>query len=293
MSRLKAVKENNAKRRTRPAASDAGASKDAGENRENQENRLDESARGLCVMAGVGVVVGILAGMFGIGGGTIIVPALVWLGLTQRHAAATSLMAIVPTSISGVVSYAAGGNVSWLAAVLVFCGLFCGGQVGSWLLSKLPERVLRWIFVFFLAFVIINELASNPSRDSQITFDIPGMVGLVAFGVGAGVLAGLLGIGGGAICVPALSILFGASDLIARGTSLLAMFPNAITTSVANARRGMVHAKAALVIGVTAAVTTPAGTWIAGAITPRAGAVLFSAYLTILLVRSIWVALKA
>lgn len=68
---------------------------------------------------------------------------------------------------------------------------------------------------------------------------------LVVVGVVVGLLSGMFGIGGGALAVPALSILFGASDLIARGTSLLAMFPNSITTSVANLKRNLVHVKAA------------------------------------------------
>lgn len=257
------------------------------------ENHLDESPRGIVIMAVVGVAVGILSGLFGIGGGTVIVPALVWLGLTQRHAAATSMMAIVPTAISGVVSYAVEGDVDWAAAALVFCGMFVGGQIGSWLLSKLPELVLRWAFVLFLVFVIVNQAMSNPSRDSEIVMSAATVAGLIAFGVIAGILAGLLGIGGGAICVPALSIIFGASDLIARGTSLLAMFPNAITTSVANTRRRLVHVKAALIIGVIAALTAPLGTWMAAAVTPRMGAILFTVYLCVLLARSLWVAIKA
>ena len=70
------------------------------------ETALDGSARSIIVLIVVGMLVGVLSGMFGIGGGTVIVPALVWLGLSQRNAAATSTLAIVPTSISGVVSYA-------------------------------------------------------------------------------------------------------------------------------------------------------------------------------------------
>ncbi|KFI94437.1 integral membrane protein [Bifidobacterium saguini DSM 23967] len=258
-----------------------------------EQNHLDESPRGLIIMAVVGVAVGVLSGMFGIGGGTVIVPALVWLGLTQRHAAATSMMAIVPTAVSGVISYAFESDVDWIVAAIVFAGMFVGGQIGSWLLSKLPELVLRWAFVVFLLFVMVNQAMSNPSRDSRIELTVGTVVGLIVFGVIAGILAGLLGIGGGAICVPALSILFGASDLIARGTSLLAMFPNAITTSVANVRRRMVHVKAALIIGIVAALTAPLGTWIASAVTPRTGAILFTAYLCVLLVRSFWVAFKA
>ena len=257
------------------------------------ETALDGSARSIIVLIVVGMLVGVLSGTFGIGGGTVIVPALVWLGLSQRNAAATSMLAIVPTSISGVISYATGGHVDWLAAALLFCGMFVGGQIGSWLLSRLPELVLRWIFVAFLVFVVINQVSFVPSRDHQITMTVATGVCMVLLGVVIGMLAGLLGIGGGALAVPALSILFGASDLIARGTSLLAMFPNSITTSVANLKRNLVHVKAALIIGLVAAVTAPLGTWIAGEVSPRVGAIMFACYLCVLLVRSVFVAVKA
>ena len=257
------------------------------------ETALDGSARSIIVLIVVGMLVGVLSGMFGIGGGTVIVPALVWLGLTQRNAAATSTLAIVPTSISGVVSYATGGHVDWLAAVLLFCGMFVGGQIGSWLLSRLPELVLRWIFVVFLVFVVVDQVSFVPSRDHQIAMSVTTGICLALLGVIIGTLAGLLGIGGGALAVPSLSMLFGASDLIARGTSLLAMFPNSITTSVANMKRNLVHVKAALIIGLVAAVTAPLGTWIAGEVSPRVGAIMFACYLCVLLVRSVFVAVKA
>lgn len=203
------------------------------------------------------------------------------------------MLAIVPTSISGVISYAHNGNVDWVAAALLFVGMFAGGQFGSWLLSRLPELVLRWVFVVFLIFVTANQVIFTPSRDQRISMSVVTGIGLVLLGVVIGTLAGLLGIGGGALAVPALSILFGASDLIARGTSLLAMFPNSITTSVANMKRKLVHIKAGLIIGVIAALTTPFGTWVAGAVSPRAGAIMFAAYLCVLLVRSFFVAVKA
>lgn len=257
------------------------------------ETALDGSARSIIVLIVVGMLVGVLSGTFGIGGGTVIVPALVWLGLSQRNAAATSTLAIVPTSISGVISYATGGHVDWLAAALLFCGMFIGGQIGSWLLSRLPELVLRWIFVAFLVFVVINQVSFVPSRDHQIAMSVTTGICLALLGVIIGTLAGLLGIGGGALAVPSLSMLFGASDLVARGTSLLAMFPNSITTSAANLKRRLAHVKTALIIGVTAAVTAPLGTWIAGEVSPRVGAIMFACYLCVLLVRSMFVAVKA
>lgn len=257
------------------------------------ETALDGSARSIIVLIVVGMLMGVLSGMFGIGGGTVIVPALVWLGLSQRNAAATSTLAIVPTSISGVISYATGGHVDWLAAALLFCGMFIGGQIGSWLLSRLPELALRWIFVAFLVFVVINQVSFVPSRDHQIVMSVTTGICLALLGVIIGTLAGLLGIGGGALAVPSLSMLFGASDLIARGTSLLAMFPNSITTSAANLKRKLAHVKTALIIGLVAAVTAPLGTWIAGEVSPRVGAIMFACYLCVLLVRSVFVAVKA
>lgn len=263
------------------------------ESEKAEELRSVRSARNTVILVIVGVAVGLLSGMFGIGGGTVIVPALVWLGFSQRNAAATSMLAIVPTSISGVLSYAYNGNVDWIAAMLLFCGMFVGGQIGSWLLSRLPELVLRWVFVAFLVFVVINQLLFVPSRNQQITMNVATGICLVLLGVLIGVLSGLLGIGGGALAVPALSILFNASDLIARGTSLLAMFPNAITTSVANHKRKLLHVRSALIIGITAALVTPAGTWIAGAVSARVGSIMFAMYLCVLLVRSLFVAIKS
>ena len=153
--------------------------------------------------------------------------------------------------------------------------------------------MLRWIFVAFLVFVVINQVSFVPSRDHQIVMSVTTGICLALLGVIIGTLAGLLGIGGGALAVPSLSMLFGASDLIARGTSLLAMFPNSITTSAANLKRRLAHVKTALIIGVTAAVTAPLGTWIAGEVSPRVGAIMFACYLCVLLVRSVFVAVKA
>lgn len=252
----------------------------------------DDTPRNIAVLVAVGLLCGVLSGMFGIGGGTIIVPALVWLGLSQRHAAATSLAAIVPTSISGVIAYATGGDVDWIAALLLIVGVVVGSQLGSLLLSKLPEVVLRWVWVVFLLFVVIEQLLFVPDRGGTIDLHALSGLGIAAMGVVVGTLAGVLGIGGGAIMIPGLSFLFGASDLIARGTSLLAMFPGALTGTAANWRRGLVHLKAGLIIGVVAAFTAPLGTWVAELLSPRAGNYLFAAYLTVIVARSAFAAWK-
>ena len=236
---------------------------------------------------------GFLSGLFGIGGGTIIVPALVLCGMTQRRAAATSLAAIVPTSVVGVVTYGVHGNVDWLAAVLLAIGIVGGSQIGSWLLSRLPERVLRWAFVVFLVVIIVQQFVVVPSRDAQIHLTVPSGIALVVMGVAVGTLSGILGIGGGTILVPALTLLFSASDLVARGTSLLAMFPGAISGTAANLRRRTVDLRAGLLVGVCACVLTPVGEAVASAMSAQINQWLFAAYVVFLLIRSLWVAVRA
>jgi len=82
-------------------------------------------------------------------------------------------------------------------------------------------------------------------------------------GVAAGVLSGLFGVGGGAIFVPALVLIFGVAQLDAEGTSLLAMIPVALLGAVTQSRSGLVAWRPALVIGLTAGVGVLAGSVLA------------------------------
>src|SRR5690606_5469721 len=96
-----------------------------------------------------------MSGLFGVGGGTVIVPLLVLLlRFDQRLAAGTSLAAIVPTAAVGVVSYASHGAVAWVPALILAAAAVIGAQLGTWLLPRLSQTVLRWFFVAVLVVVI-------------------------------------------------------------------------------------------------------------------------------------------
>ena len=234
------------------------------------------TARFYIVAILVGLAAGLLSGLFGVGGGTVIVPALVFfLGFNQRLAAGTSLAAIVPTATVGVISYATTGSVAWVAAIILAAGAIIGAQIGTWLLHRLPLPVLRWGFVGFLVLVIISLYLVIPSRDAGIEYTILSVVGLIVLGLITGILAGLLGVGGGIVVVPGLMILFGASDLEAKGTSLLMMIPTALSGTVGNLRRKNVDLPAAIAIGIAACTTTALGAWIATLVDPFVGNVLF------------------
>jgi uncharacterized membrane protein YfcA len=100
----------------------------------------------------LGVVAGILAGMFGVGGGILFVPTLTWLGLTQLHAEATSLLAIIPTVIVGVWRHNRYGNVRWKPAVVIGVSSIGAAVGGAQVAESLPESTLRKLFAVLLLF---------------------------------------------------------------------------------------------------------------------------------------------
>lgn len=105
----------------------------------------------------LGLFGGVLAGLFGVGGGILFVPALVLvLGLTQVHAEATSLLAILPTVVAGAWQQHRYGNVDWRAALLVGLGSIAGVEGGVQLAKALPEDVLRRLFAVFMLVVAAN-----------------------------------------------------------------------------------------------------------------------------------------
>jgi uncharacterized membrane protein YfcA len=99
----------------------------------------------------IGLVGGMLAGLFGVGGGIVFVPTLVLaLGLTQLHAEASSLLAILPTAIVGSWRQYRYGNVDLRAAALVGVASIGGVQIGVVVAESLPEVTLRRLFGLLL-----------------------------------------------------------------------------------------------------------------------------------------------
>jgi len=188
----------------------------------------------------------------------------------------------VPIATVGVISYAVHGSVDWIAALLLAAGAIVGAQIGSYLLPRVPITVLRWGFVAFLGAVIVMLFIVVPSRDAVLVLDVLTVLALLALGVVTGILAGLLGVGGGIIVVPALMLVFGTSDLIAKGTSLLMMIPTAVSGTIGNVRRGNVDLVAAAIIGLAACTTTALGAWIAVQVDPLVANILFALFLTVI-----------
>lgn len=103
----------------------------------------------------VGGSAGLVSGLFGIGGGILIVPALVvWIGYTQQQATGTSLAILLPPiGLAAVLEYARHGNVEWKAAAVIAATMFAGSYLGARVGNRLPEAQVKLAFGLFVTAV--------------------------------------------------------------------------------------------------------------------------------------------
>ena len=223
-----------------------------------------------------GVVGGFLSGFFGVGGGIIMVPLLMmWAKFDQKRASATSLLAIVPTSLVGAMTYASNHQVDVLVAVFVAIGAIVGAPLGSKLLRVLPVAVVHWTFITMMVIEAFRLLfVTDVTRGSfELTFFTG--AGLIGLGLLMGVASGMLGIGGGVIAVPVFMSVFGLVPLLAKGTSLLAMVPTAIAGTIPNLRAGLVVLKDGVIVGLAAVAASFGGVALAFILPDQLSAQLF------------------
>jgi len=210
----------------------------------------------------IGLIAGLMAGLFGIGGGFVMVPLFVlWLGMAQKRAHATSLLSVAFIGVAALVGYVNLGQIDWPAAALITSGAVFGIFLGVRLLAKVSERTLSFIFAAVLLAAAIRLLLS--AAPTQIFHGLWAQVLLVIIGFLSGTLAGLLGIGGGIVIIPALIICSGITPEVARGTSLVVIVATAFVGASLHHRLGNIDHKIAVYAGIAGIPSAIFGAFIA------------------------------
>jgi uncharacterized membrane protein YfcA len=181
----------------------------------------------------VGVCAGFLSGFLGVGGGLVIVPALMLLfGYSIKRAVGTSLATIVPVSIVAILAdlEMKPANIHWMIALALTAGSFFGSIVGARLLRRLPDTPLRTLFAGALLIAAYRMLPTfGASSDGLMLLREHRAMGdalALPIGVLAGMASTLFGLGGGIVTVPCLQVLFrDISFHAARATSLVTIAP--------------------------------------------------------------------
>jgi uncharacterized membrane protein YfcA len=195
----------------------------------------------------IGVLAGGFSGLTGVGGGAIMVPLLTRrIGLSQHRAHGTSLAIIMFVAMAGVLPYWRAGNIDWRLAAALIPGGLVGVFAGARAMVRVPALQLRLLFGAFLFFVAFRQLAWHLTADAPAA-GAEGLAVDLAFGFAGGVLAGVLGVGGGAIFVPAI-VIFGLAagagggdpQKIAQGVSLVVIVATAALGTATNLRQDVV-----------------------------------------------------
>ena len=186
-----------------------------------------------------GLAAGVLSGLFGIGGGTIMTPAVqALLGAPPIVALATPLPAIFPTAITGAWTYRQGGQLDERAARWIVGPGIVGAVAGAALTDVIETHLLLIVTALLLAREAVGILRGAARREAAGEPDPGTPLQLAGIGLAAGFVSGLLGVGGGIIMVPLLVGVLKMPLKRALGTSLLAIVVLVIPGTVVHASLG-------------------------------------------------------
>ncbi len=194
----------------------------------------------------VGLAAGILSGLFGVGGGIVMTPGLTaFAGIAPILAVATPLPVILPTAAVGALTYHRAGEVDIRAATWISLTGSTASAVGALLTEVVNARLLLVATAALLAWQSLQILRGRSRASTVEERPIPAWT-LAMVGVAAGLLSGLLGIGGGLVIVPALAGMLGMPLKRALGTSLVAVVVLVIPGTIVHAALGNIDWAAAL-----------------------------------------------
>ena len=203
-----------------------------------------------------GIIAGTFGGLLGIGGGLIMLPSLTFIfGYPLKLAIGTSITAVVFTAVSGALGHLRLGNVDFSTAKIVSVSGAAGAILGSGIFLLLAEKIfiLEILMGFAFLYTALRMILEGLKREEKTEgrkIQISGSKISKAFlGFSVGILAGLLGIGGGFVLVPSFVYLFGSTVKIAVGTSLASFLGIALVSSAFKLYQGFVDIPAALFLG--------------------------------------------
>lgn len=261
----------------------------------------------------LGTLVGFSLGLTGGGGAIFAVPLLVYgMGVPAREAVGVSLLTVGSTSLVGFIQRARRGMVEFPTGLLFAVAGMIGAPAGSWLGNRIPEGVLLGLFALLMLVIAVRmwlKAADSAARlpviddnkgptcqrdpEGKLRLTSQCALLLAAIGLGAGVLSGLFGVGGGFIIVPALVMFSGMGMQRAIGTSLLVITLISASGTVSHLLAGKdLSLSTAGVFTVGSILGLFAGSWLAHRLAGAALQKLFSAAIVLValyvIFRTLW-----
>jgi uncharacterized membrane protein YfcA len=240
-----------------------------------------------------GFFIGILASMTGIGGGVFIVPILVFFySFIANSATGTSLTTIIFTAIASTINYAKQKRIYYKTGLILVITTAPGAYIGAWLATIMEERLLGLVFGVFLILVAARTIISEfrkKNRNKQTTTITDTQIihsgKTIALGIGlgffGGVASGLLGIGGGTLIVPIMSIALGMPIHYATATSMFTMIFTSISAVTKYTQSNLINFPVALTLAAGTIIGAQVGAYSSKKLSSRNLTLIFAIILII------------
>ena len=234
----------------------------------------------------LGLIAGVVSGLLGVGGGVIVVPALVlFFGYEIKKAVGISLATIVPTVLVALLIHYLidSSNVKGTIALFIVLGSIPGARIGAHIVRKINSALLKNLFALLLLVIAVKILTMLNYIDNS-PIDINYLL-LVILGLIGGVSSSVFGIGGGVVIVPALNLLCGLSMHSAIATSLLVIFPTTLSGAIFHKKFGNLNIKTARLLIPAALLGAVIGAIFANKVDTGTLRMIFSMYLILCAVK--------
>jgi uncharacterized protein len=237
----------------------------------------------------IGLAAGLVSGGFGVGGGIVLVPLLVAVGLDRHRAHATSLAAIVLTATAGSISFGLSDELELGVGLTIGIGGVLGSVVGASLMHRMSSRNLSLVFGVVLMVASLRMLfGGNPLPGSGDMSEIARTVVSVGIGFFAGFFAGVAGVGGGVVIVPSTIFFLGLLQHEAQGTSLVAILLTASAGTIVNRLNERVRLMDGVVTGAGGVVGSIIGSRLALATADRTLSIAFGCLVLFVALRTLY-----
>lgn len=219
----------------------------------------------IAILLAIGIFAGVSAGIFGIGGGIIIVPSLIFfLGLDIKYAIGVSIMQMVFSSLFGSFLNLKNHNINLAYGIVVGLGGACGASLSGYIVRYISSTLLLCIFICISLFMLYNLLRKKVTSP---TLGLPKLnlkENLILFGAGAltGCFAITLGIGGGMLLTPLLAYYLKIDTKKSVGISLFFIIFSSVSGSLSLYRQGYIIPSYGVLMGVASIIGVTLGIYI-------------------------------
>jgi uncharacterized protein len=223
-----------------------------------------------------------IGSLLGIGGGVIIVPTLISIGITKELASVSSSLTVFVMAVLSSYTYTKRKQVDIKTAVMIASGSIPGSYFGVHLNSLISSKVFNILFGGLILLLLVLMLAKDKLTKMKL-----GQISKFFFGLFIGILSGLFGIGGGPITVPVLLVFFALQQKVVSGTSSYITLITALTSVLSNVVSGNNDLSLSIAMIPGAIIGAKVGTFFNKKVSERSLTIIFNSLLVYLFVKQL------